>query len=575
MLKSFMELFTRKAGEVAPSTERADGRTGLTAAPVPAPAAAPAAGGAGARAPASRVPARTPVRAPAPVVKKSPFPLLTNTSPRRPTPEGTPVRLWKHQEAMFARCVQIEAAKCPTKMVVRNKFRYKEAEEIPDIAPTPIGIMNDPPGCGKTYVMLSLIAIDPVADKTNVIVVPQNIYAQWETAIKAFFPATSPIRTMYFNSYADVMKLHDERIKKFPRIILVNDAFYEPIAQSINSTARPVRRLIIDEIDTVQERLSTPFPCDQVWLMSASFIHKDHSAVGPFFFDSAILPRIICKCDPVFMEESVALETPAVEIVNCDDADIRLLLGIIPRDIRLSMNGGQRRELIKWLDLVDGDSHKLPMKELIEKYIERTKLTPEEESDLADRQDMYGDDDANVQKYKERVAKVNRYRERLATYTPPDPARTKASILKEDICTRIKSNPDQRWLIFNDNVTSLFELQSLLTTLKITSVMLDGGDHKKIERAISDYKSGRAQVLLLNSMVDGAGINLENTTHLLFTHLTQPRLVEQIVGRAQRFGRTGQLQIICLFNSNEDEELLKTFDAGENYRLHYTVEWRG
>ena len=53
--------------------------------------------------------------------------------------------------------------------------------------------------------------------------------------------------------------------------------------------------------------------------------------------------------------------------------------------------------------------------------------------------------------------------------------------------------------------------------------------------------------------MQGCGLNLENTTHLLFTHATNPLLVEQIVGRAQRFGRKCRLHIVGIFNKNELE----------------------
>jgi hypothetical protein len=85
----------------------------------------------------------------------------------------------------------------------------------------------------------------------------------------------------------------------------------------------------------------------------------------------------------------------------------------------------------------------------------------------------------------------------------------------------------------------------------IKTVMLDGGNQKMIERTLNDYKEGDVQVLLLNSMIEGAGMNLENTTHLLFMHKTEEKFIEQVVGRAQRYGRKLPLNIFMLFNKNE------------------------
>jgi ERCC4-related helicase len=85
----------------------------------------------------------------------------------------------------------------------------------------------------------------------------------------------------------------------------------------------------------------------------------------------------------------------------------------------------------------------------------------------------------------------------------------------------------------------------------IKAVMLDGGNQKLIEKTLKDYKEGDVQVLLLNSMIEGAGMNLENTTHLLFMHKTEEKFIGQVMGRAQRYGRKEPLNVIMLFNKHE------------------------
>jgi superfamily II DNA/RNA helicase len=111
--------------------------------------------------------------------------------------------------------------------------------------------------------------------------------------------------------------------------------------------------------------------------------------------------------------------------------------------------------------------------------------------------------------------------------------------------------PNTKWLIFNDNGNVLVKYQELLQKREIKAVMLDGGNQKLIEKTLKDYKEGDVQVLLLNSMIEGAGMNLENTTHLLFMHKTEEKFIEQVMGRAQRYGRTAPLNVIQLFNKNE------------------------
>jgi superfamily II DNA/RNA helicase len=151
-----------------------------------------------------------------------------------------------------------------------------------------------------------------------------------------------------------------------------------------------------------------------------------------------------------------------------------------------------------------------------------------------------------------------------------DPLKTKKGVFRNTICERIRAHPEQKWLIFNDNTSALFEAQGILEGLGVKAVMLDGGNVAAVDRAITNYKTKDVQVLLLNSMLEGCGMNLENTTHLLFMHVTRPRLVEQVVGRAQRYGRKGALNIIGLFNNHENESM--AIDDEEVYTKRYFVD---
>jgi superfamily II DNA/RNA helicase len=142
---------------------------------------------------------------------------------------------------------------------------------------------------------------------------------------------------------------------------------------------------------------------------------------------------------------------------------------------------------------------------------------------------------------------------RIATFSgESDPARLKWSVFENEICRRISAEPTSKWLIFNDNAPALDDAVRRLRDKGIKCITLDGGNALAIQRAIDAYKGEEAQVLLLNSKLEAVGMNLENTTHLLFMHATRPQYVEQIVGRAQRYGRKGRLHIIGLFNKSED-----------------------
>lgn len=61
------------------------------------------------------------------------------------------------------------------------------------------------------------------------------------------------------------------------------------------------------------------------------------------------------------------------------------------------------------------------------------------------------------------------------------------------------------------------------------------------------------RVLLLNATYFGAGHNIECATHLITLHSMIDQLDHQIVGRAQRWGRTEPLKIIDIRRTNEEE----------------------
>jgi hypothetical protein len=191
------------------------------------------------------------------------------------------------------------------------------------------------------------------------------------------------------------------------------------------------------------------------------------------------------------------------------------------------------------------------------------------EGETAAEEETAADDETSEAFFAMKEAHIKECEDALEAYKPVDPAKTKKGVFKNDICERIRTNPDQKWLIFNDNTSALFDAQTMLEGLGIKAVMLDGGNVAAVERAITNYKTKDVQVLLLNSMLEGCGMNLENTTHLLFMHATRPRLVEQVVGRAQRYGRKGALNIIGLFNNHENGS---SADDEEVYTKRYFVE---
>jgi hypothetical protein len=115
------------------------------------------------------------------------------------------------------------------------------------------------------------------------------------------------------------------------------------------------------------------------------------------------------------------------------------------------------------------------------------------------------------------------------------------------------NNPVKKYLIFT-------EYESTLNT-KITSILDKWnlkydrirGSSVTINKQLEKYKNpnGETNVLLVNSKFFGSGMNLENTSDIIIMHKMQSDIEMQAIGRAQRFGREGELRIWKLYYKNE------------------------
>jgi len=68
---------------------------------------------------------------------------------------------------------------------------------------------------------------------------------------------------------------------------------------------------------------------------------------------------------------------------------------------------------------------------------------------------------------------------------------------------------------------------------------------------IRDFKAGRVRVLLVNPNNYGSGLNCEMTTDVILMHKFRSEVEKQVVGRAQRVGRTAPLNVWSILYENE------------------------
>jgi SNF2 family DNA or RNA helicase len=112
-------------------------------------------------------------------------------------------------------------------------------------------------------------------------------------------------------------------------------------------------------------------------------------------------------------------------------------------------------------------------------------------------------------------------------------------------------NPIKKYLIFTEYESALnSKITNILDKWGLTYGRIRGTS-ATITKMIQDYKTGNINTLLINSKYFGSGINLENTTDIIIIHKMQSDIEMQVIGRAQRYGRIGNLRVWKLYYLNE------------------------
>jgi len=122
---------------------------------------------------------------------------------------------------------------------------------------------------------------------------------------------------------------------------------------------------------------------------------------------------------------------------------------------------------------------------------------------------------------------------------------------KTDVLLKIvKEEKSKKILIFSSYENTFNIIETILNNNNISYSKLSG-NYNHINYKLNLYKNGSLNILLLNSQNFGTGLNLEKTTDIIFYHKMNKDLEQQVIGRAQRFGRENVLNIHMLCYDNE------------------------
>jgi hypothetical protein len=139
--------------------------------------------------------------------------------------------------------------------------------------------------------------------------------------------------------------------------------------------------------------------------------------------------------------------------------------------------------------------------------------------------------------------------------------KTKSNELKDKLDVLvdiIQKKKDGSFLLFANYTETFNKIEKKFVEVGITYHILKG-QSSTISKHINDYENNKVQVIMLNAQYFGAGMNLQTTTDLIIYHRFSNEMEEQIIGRAQRYGRKGTLNVYYLLHDNENNSIKANF----------------
>jgi hypothetical protein len=458
------------------------------------------------------------------------------------------------------------------------------------------GFLTDKAGTGKTAIILALVLRDlelGIKPQT-VVVVPQNIHTQWLTEIEKMIGDKATVYSLI--DYQSVSSLMFDDSVLDNDIILTTTSYYEMVYNCIKQNDKNIRRLVYDEIDSMKDIFKSQKAKKEVssntgiipgnfyegnsganitWFISASIDNivgeSEDLSISDYSITKSNLNDYSIECETEFVKSSSQqLQEPKITDIKCVSAIEKFTnyLSIDQLDALNSMNfkkilgATTEKEIItlivkEYLTNIQRCNTNLAPKQKVlgnKKLDQKVRRAIEKEvNDLSKEKKFYEAIVALIFEKNElefNSDEKESYQHFLQSFEKFDNITiTKMSAL-EKIIKELSENK-KKTLVFSDYEGSFDIVKKLAEKYEIKNEELQGGNVKAISKSIDNYKNGDTQLLLLDSENNSRGMNLENTGTIVFIHKTKEYMYNQITGRAQRPGRTEQLEIISLINENE------------------------
>lgn len=466
------------------------------------------------------------------------------------------VQLMPHQKAMIYEMILVE-----------NKLHDNPEHKY--------AMMSDKPGAGKTFAVLGFIYfLDKVVlgkkgQRVNLIVVPYNICSQWKQSMERIFgPSGNVMKYKVLIDYSDVMRLYVEPSELMGYdIILTTSLYFDNLATTINSLKMKLKRVFFDEADSIKNLLKTPLNCQITWFVSASmeslFGKGSSVSIGNYNLSMNHLKTHDVKCDPEFVNENIILESPLIHKIMFRNIYYNLLKDIVPGQHHNNISAMDyrclRSEFVRDIDNINSEyiACLYVMKDCLAKkdhYSSQIELLKRDYELLIKRELFKKADEVkkDIEHYERIIQDCDRklscitfFRSKFDISETFEERSSDIKLVKiEHVVAEIMQKNKMSQIIIFTNYDYIYTLLSpFLEKMNFSYKFLDGGNINTMDNIIGAYKRREFNILLADSSMYSCGMNLENTTDIIFVHGMEVQREKQVIGRAHRYGRENALNI--------------------------------
>lgn len=322
---------------------------------------------------------------------------LDETSKTIDQPSNIKVKLKPHQLTLLRNCIEYENNRIKLKDYPTISEKYPQLQEN-DYIKTHLGILGDKVGSGKSYVILSLILCNKDINysqietfgfnkvflnistqiesyKTNLLVIPHNLFFQWSDYIKNISDDITYKLIKHKKNLQEFIK--DAKKLNNYDLVLITDTNFKQITNIINLNNIKINRVIFDEIDSLKIPSNKNIPCKFYWFLTASYGNLLYPT-GHEYYDNRI-DKVIKKANGLsnkgyirelfinitykrykrfahilvlknnndYIDKSYNIPEPNQYIIECKDPiETKLLNGIVDKNIINCLNADNTKGAI-------------------------------------------------------------------------------------------------------------------------------------------------------------------------------------------------------------------------------------